>query len=402
MKEKVNDALKLHFRPEFLNRIDEVIVFHELNRAEVLQIVDNLTRRLTSQLEGQGLGIELTQAAKELLAGKGYDPQLGARPLRRAIQRLVEDPLSEMLLYKQFRAGEIIVVDTEDDPDKPGEQRIKFSAVEGFVPPAAVELATTATASTHVLKPRPGDEPAAEPESTPPTTGAASTDPAVIRRSTAHGRRTRPGAARPSRVPPSDRPQTRPGRFERTVRRHALLRVAQPRPALVRRPRRRHPRRGHRVGRRLRRRPLHGRRRAAPAARSRRRSRPPRRWPALAVATDRVRLGSLVFGITYRHPAVLANWADDRRPHVATAGCCSASAPAGRSTSTSSTASSSAARRAHRPLRGVAARCSTGCCARRSTTVDGRVLPRSTDAVMRAQAGAGRRCRSSSAAGATG
>ena len=77
MKEKVMDALKVHFRPEFLNRIDEVIVFHELNRAEVLQMVDNLTRRLTTQLEGQGLGIELTAAAKELLAGKGYDPHAG-------------------------------------------------------------------------------------------------------------------------------------------------------------------------------------------------------------------------------------------------------------------------------------------------------------------------------------
>jgi ATP-dependent Clp protease ATP-binding subunit ClpC len=103
-----------------------------------------------------------------MLAVKGYDPTLGARPLRRAIQRLVEDPLSEMLLFKQFHAGEIIVVDAEDDPDKPGEQRIKFSSVEGFVPPAAVELATTATASTHTRKPRPGAEPVAEPESTPP------------------------------------------------------------------------------------------------------------------------------------------------------------------------------------------------------------------------------------------
>ena len=80
--------------------------------------------------------------------------------MRRAIQRLVEDPLSEMLLYKQFHAGEIIVVDTEDDPDKPGEQRIKFSAVEGFVPPAAVELATTATAPE--ITPGPSDEPASD------------------------------------------------------------------------------------------------------------------------------------------------------------------------------------------------------------------------------------------------
>jgi ATP-dependent Clp protease ATP-binding subunit ClpC len=145
MKEKVMDALKLHFRPEFLNRIDEVIVFHELNRDEVLQMVDFLTKRLVAQLEGQGLGIELTHSTKELLAQKGYDPQLGARPLRRAIQRHVEDPLSEKILYKHFHAGEIIVVDTEDDPDKPGEKRIVFSSVEGFVPPTSVELATTTT-----------------------------------------------------------------------------------------------------------------------------------------------------------------------------------------------------------------------------------------------------------------
>jgi ATP-dependent Clp protease ATP-binding subunit ClpC len=146
MKEKVMDALKTHFKPEFLNRIDEVIVFHEHDRAAVMQMVDTMSKRLIGQLEGQGLGIELTQNAKQLLADKGYDPQLGARPLRRAIQRLVEDPLSEKLLYKEFTAGQIIVVDTEDDPDNPGQQRIAFSAVEGFVPPSSVELATTTTA----------------------------------------------------------------------------------------------------------------------------------------------------------------------------------------------------------------------------------------------------------------
>jgi ATP-dependent Clp protease ATP-binding subunit ClpC len=173
MKNKVMDALKSHFRPEFLNRIDEVIVFHEHDRSAVVQMVDTMTKRLASQLEGQGLGIELTIAAKELLAARGYDPQLGARPLRRAIQRLVEDPLSEMLLFKQFTAGQIIVVDTEDDPENPGEQKIKFTAVEGFVPPAAVELATTttATASTHLPKETPagGGLPAPTGEPTNPT-----------------------------------------------------------------------------------------------------------------------------------------------------------------------------------------------------------------------------------------
>ena len=141
MRDKVMDSLKNHFRPEFLNRIDEVIVFHELAKSEVMQMVDLMLKRLTTQLEAQGLGIELTQAAKEFLSEKGYDPTLGARPLRRAIQRLIEDALSEKILYKQFRAGEIIVVDTEDDPDRPGEMRLGFKAVEGFQPPSTIELA---------------------------------------------------------------------------------------------------------------------------------------------------------------------------------------------------------------------------------------------------------------------
>ena len=141
MREKVNDALKGHFRPEFLNRIDEVIVFHELGMPEVVQMVDLMSKRLVSQLEGLGIGLELTLAAKELLSKRGYDPQLGARPLRRALQRLVEDPLSERLLNKDFTAGQIVVVGTEDDPESPGEQRLTFTAVEGFKPPSGIDLA---------------------------------------------------------------------------------------------------------------------------------------------------------------------------------------------------------------------------------------------------------------------
>jgi ATP-dependent Clp protease ATP-binding subunit ClpC len=139
MKEKVAEALKQHFRPEFLNRIDETIVFHELTKEEVTQIVDLMIRRVQEQLEGQGLGFELTPSAKLLLAEKGYDPTLGARPLRRAIQQLVEDPLSERILWKEFRAGETIIVDAEG-----GE--MAFRAVEGFEPPP-VELAGTGPAS---------------------------------------------------------------------------------------------------------------------------------------------------------------------------------------------------------------------------------------------------------------
>jgi len=141
MKDKVNDALKLHFRPEFLNRVDEIIVFHELAKDEVIQMVDMMIKRLTGQLESQGLGIELTQSAKEFLAEVGYDPQMGARPLRRAIQRQIEDQLSEKILYKQFTAGQIIVVDTEDDPDNVGKRRMTFRAVEGIVAPSEPPLA---------------------------------------------------------------------------------------------------------------------------------------------------------------------------------------------------------------------------------------------------------------------
>jgi ATP-dependent Clp protease ATP-binding subunit ClpC len=143
MKDKVNDALKDHFRPEFLNRIDETIVFHEPTIGEITQIVDLMIKRVRNQLESQGMGLELTDGAKTLLAERGYDPTLGARPLRRAIQRMVEDPLSEKLLYKEFRAGQMIIVDIEEDPERPGDKQIVFSSVEGFEPPveemAAVE-----------------------------------------------------------------------------------------------------------------------------------------------------------------------------------------------------------------------------------------------------------------------
>ena len=143
MKSKVQDALKQHFRPEFLNRIDDVIVFHELSQQEVRRIVDLMIVRTANQLGGQGMGLELTDAAKDHLAATGYDPTLGARPLRRAIQRLVEDPLSERLLHKEFRAGEIVIVDVEDDPLEAGKQVVVFRAIEGFEPPEP-ELETTA------------------------------------------------------------------------------------------------------------------------------------------------------------------------------------------------------------------------------------------------------------------
>ena len=89
------------------------------------------------------MGLEVSQEAKYLLADRGYDPTLGARPLRRAIQRLVEDPVSERLLYKEFIAGQTIMVDVAPDPDAPGEQIFTFTGVEGFTPPPIEELAVT-------------------------------------------------------------------------------------------------------------------------------------------------------------------------------------------------------------------------------------------------------------------
>jgi ATP-dependent Clp protease ATP-binding subunit ClpC len=114
MKDRVVEELKRSFRPEFLNRIDEVIVFHSLSREDVKSIVDLMMKRVREQLKSKDLDVELSDAVKELLAEKGYDPALGARPLRRTIQRMVEDPLSEKLLYREFRAGQTVIVDVQD------------------------------------------------------------------------------------------------------------------------------------------------------------------------------------------------------------------------------------------------------------------------------------------------
>jgi ATP-dependent Clp protease ATP-binding subunit ClpC len=115
MKAKVNDELKTHFRPEFLNRVDDTIVFPQLTQDEIVAIVDLMLARLDERLKDKDMAIELTTAAKELLADKGYDPVLGARPLRRTIQREIEDVLSEKILYGELKAGSIIVVDVEGE-----------------------------------------------------------------------------------------------------------------------------------------------------------------------------------------------------------------------------------------------------------------------------------------------
>ena len=115
MKAKVNDELKQHFRPEFLNRVDDVVVFPQLTQTEIIQIVDLMIARLAQRLKDKDMGIELTPAAKQLLAEKGYDPVLGARPLRRAIQREIEDNLSEKILFGELRPGQTVVVDAQGE-----------------------------------------------------------------------------------------------------------------------------------------------------------------------------------------------------------------------------------------------------------------------------------------------
>ncbi|NLJ53221.1 MAG: ATP-dependent Clp protease ATP-binding subunit, partial [Intrasporangiaceae bacterium] len=112
MKAKVQDELKQHFRPEFLNRVDDTIVFPQLTQAEIEIIVDLEIAKLAKRLKDKDMGIDLRPAAKSLLAKKGYDPVLGARPLRRTIQREIEDALSERILFGELKAGDVVVVDT--------------------------------------------------------------------------------------------------------------------------------------------------------------------------------------------------------------------------------------------------------------------------------------------------
>ena len=117
MRARVSEELKQHFRPEFLNRVDDVVVFPQLTQDEIIEIVDLMVARLETRLADKGMGIELTPAAKILLATKGYDPAMGARPLRRTIQREIEDHLSEKILFGELKDGDIVTVGVEGEGD---------------------------------------------------------------------------------------------------------------------------------------------------------------------------------------------------------------------------------------------------------------------------------------------
>ena len=110
MKSKVAEELKQHFRPEFLNRVDDTIVFPPLTKPEIARIVDLMIAKLAKRMEAQDMRLQLTDAARELLADVGFDPVLGARPLRRAIQREIEDALSERILFGELQPGQVVTV----------------------------------------------------------------------------------------------------------------------------------------------------------------------------------------------------------------------------------------------------------------------------------------------------
>lgn len=147
MKSKVHDELKKHFRPEFLNRIDDIVVFHQLTREQIVEMVDLLLRRVKKAMAAKDMELVLTEQAKNLLAKRGFDPVLGARPLRRTIQREIEDQLSEKILFGEVGAGEIVSVDVEgwDGESKGEDARFVFTStpkpqLEDIDPVAEVEV----------------------------------------------------------------------------------------------------------------------------------------------------------------------------------------------------------------------------------------------------------------------
>jgi ATP-dependent Clp protease ATP-binding subunit ClpC len=160
MKGRVMGELKKVFRPELLNRIDEIIVFHKLAKEEIMSIVDLQLRRLREQMATHDVSIELTEDAKELLVDKGYDPAMGARPLRRAIQREIEDPLADFVLGRELEPGSTILVGrTRNEDGEPGDD-VDITFIPGDVTPEKV----TVPPEEPVASSDDGEQPAGEEE----------------------------------------------------------------------------------------------------------------------------------------------------------------------------------------------------------------------------------------------
>jgi len=140
MKSRVMGELKKVFRPELLNRIEEIIVFHKLAKEEIKIIIDLVLRRLREQMATHSVTIELTDEAKDLLVDKGYDPAMGARPLRRAVQRFIEDPLADYVLGRQIEPGSTILVGRKANEDgEPGDE-VDITFIPGDVTPEKVTV----------------------------------------------------------------------------------------------------------------------------------------------------------------------------------------------------------------------------------------------------------------------
>ncbi|MEI6253441.1 MAG: NDP-hexose 4-ketoreductase, partial [Mycobacteriaceae bacterium] len=137
------------FRPEFLNRIDDIIVFHQLTREEIIEMVDLMVNRVGKQLKVKDMEMELTDKAKSLLAKRGFDPVLGARPLRRTIQREIEDALSEKILFDEIRPGQLVSVDVENWDGEGAGEDAKFTFSGG---PKRVELPEPDLATTIITE----------------------------------------------------------------------------------------------------------------------------------------------------------------------------------------------------------------------------------------------------------
>jgi ATP-dependent Clp protease ATP-binding subunit ClpC len=158
MKKTVEDSMKKLFNPEFINRIDETLVFRSLSKDHILQIISIMTRQLFKRLAHLGMDIEVSQAAKELIVEHGYDPKFGARPLRRSVQNLVEDPLAEELLKEEFSRGDRILVDVDEETKK-----IIFKKLEGVAeavtsPPPPEDEGSESTSGSSQLPPAAGGD----------------------------------------------------------------------------------------------------------------------------------------------------------------------------------------------------------------------------------------------------
>ncbi len=163
MKNRIMGELKKVFRPEFLNRIDDVIVFHKLQKEEIKQIVELLLLRIRESMAERELQLELTEPAKDLLVEKGWDPAMGARPLRRAIQRYIEDPLADFVLREELTPGATVVVDP-DEGENAGEVRLSIVQPKKQKTPVAVGAEGTADAEPEAEAEAPPAEPPATEE----------------------------------------------------------------------------------------------------------------------------------------------------------------------------------------------------------------------------------------------